>query len=37
MYNTKKFDDIRKTIQQIDHSLDKEAEEYIEVYQSLKK
>ncbi len=36
-HDTKKFDDIRKTIQQIDHSWDKVAEEYIEVYQSLKK
>ncbi|MBL0012620.1 MAG: glycogen synthase [Flavobacterium sp.] len=35
-YDTKKFDAMRKTIQQIDHSWDKVAEEYIEVYQSLK-
>ena len=35
-HDTKKFDDIRKKIQQIDHSWDKVAEEYIEVYQSLK-
>jgi starch synthase len=34
--DTKKFDDMRQTIQQIDHSWDKVAEEYIEVYQSLK-
>lgn len=33
----KKFDAIRKTIQQIDHSWDKVAEEYVAVYQSLKK
>jgi starch synthase len=33
----KKFDAIRKTIQQIDHSWDKAAEEYVAVYQSLKK
>jgi starch synthase len=35
--DTKKFDAIRKTIQQIDHSWDKVAEEYSTVYQSLKK
>lgn len=33
----KKFDAIRKTIQKIDHSWDKVAEEYVAVYQSLKK
>ena len=31
-----KFDSVRKTILQIDHSWDKVAEEYINVYQSLK-
>jgi len=36
-HDTKKFDTIRKTIQQIDHSWDKVAEEYSTVYQSLKK
>ncbi|WP_309640821.1 glycogen/starch synthase [Flavobacterium sp.] len=36
-HDSKKFDAIRKTIQQIDHSWDKVAAQYIEVYQSLKK
>ena len=35
--DTKKFDSIRKIIQQIDHSWNQVAETYIEVYQSLKK
>jgi len=35
--DAKKWDAIRKEIMQIDHSWDKVAEEYIEVYQSLKK
>ncbi len=35
-HDTKNFDAIRKTIQQIDHSWDKVATQYIEVYQSLK-
>ncbi len=35
--DTKKWDAIRKEIMQIDHSWDKVAEEYIEVYESLKK
>jgi len=34
---TKKFDEIRKTAMQIDHSWDKVAEEYTNVYQSLSK
>lgn len=37
LYNdTKSFDNVRKATMQIDHSWDKVAEEYINVYQSLK-
>lgn len=35
-YDTKKFDAIRKYIMQIDHSWDKVAEKYLNVYHSLK-
>lgn len=35
-YDTKLFDQTRKTIMQIDHSWEKVAQEYIAVYQSLK-
>jgi starch synthase len=35
--DTKKFDAVRKTAMQIDHSWDKVAEQYISVYQSLRK
>jgi starch synthase len=34
-YDRQKFDEVRKTAMQIDHSWDKVAEEYIHVYQSL--
>ncbi len=34
-YDRLKFDEVRKTVMQIDHSWDKVAEEYIHVYQSL--
>jgi starch synthase len=34
--DTKEFDSIRNTIMRIDHSWDKVAQEYVEVYQSLK-